>query len=161
VPAGFNDTELDFLMQTVVLPLVDKLAPQALVVACGADALAGDPLTRMGLSNETLWRAVESLVGRSPAAAVLGGGGYNPWTVARYWAGLWARLSGRDIPAELPESAQRILRSLSCELLDEDTIEESWTRTLADTPRTGPVRAEVKDLAAHAVARRHELCAAG
>jgi len=160
VPAGFNDTELDFLMQTVVLPLIEKLAPQALVIACGADALAGDPLTRMGLSNEALWRAVDSLIARSPTAAVLGGGGYNPWTVARYWTGLWARLSGRDVPAELPESAQRILRSLSCELLDEDTIEESWTRTLADIPRTGPVRAEVKELAARAVARRHELCAA-
>ena len=39
-------------------------------------------------------------------AVVLGGGGYNPWTLARCWTGLWGRLSGRDIPAALPPQAQ-------------------------------------------------------
>lgn len=161
VPAGFNDSELDFLMQAAVLPLVEQLAPEALVIACGADALAGDPLARMGLSNQALWRAVEALVERAPAAVVLGGGGYNPWTVARCWAGLWGRLSGRGIPAELPEAAQQVLKDLHCELLDEEMLEESWTRTLADAPRAGPVRAEITDLAARAAARRREWAGVG
>ena len=71
VPAAFNDTELDFLMQAAVLPLVEELAPQALVITCGADALAGDPLARLGLSNQALWRTVEALIERVPTALVL------------------------------------------------------------------------------------------
>ena len=78
---------------------------------------------------------------------VLGGGGYNPWTLARCWTGLWARLSGRPIPVVLPGPAQLILRSLECDLVDDDDVDESWFATLADAPRPGEVRAAVKSLA--------------
>ena len=102
VPAGFNDDELGFLMREAVLPLADAFAPQAVVVTCGADPLAGDPLSKLELSNVALWQAVESLVQLTQRSVVLGGGGYNPWTVVRCWSGLWGRLSGREIPAGLP-----------------------------------------------------------
>jgi len=78
---------------------------------------------------------------------VLGGGGYNPWTLARCWTGLWGRLSGRPIPVVLPAPAQLILRRLECDLVDDDDVDESWFATLADAPRPGEVRAEVKSLA--------------
>ncbi len=148
VPAGFNDTELRFLMQRAVLPHLDRLQPQAVVIVCGTDALAGDPLSGLMLSNRALWDAVESLVARVPAAVVLGGGGYNPWTVARCWTGLWARLSGRQMPATLPPVARRLLEGLSCDLIDEELIDPAWTTTLADPPREGAVRKAVAELAA-------------
>jgi acetoin utilization protein AcuC len=78
---------------------------------------------------------------------VLGGGGYNPWTLARCWTGLWGRLRGRDIPDELPVQAQQILRSLECDLVEDDDVDQAWFRTLADAPRPGPVREEVKSVA--------------
>ncbi|MBT8063931.1 MAG: acetoin utilization protein AcuC [Gammaproteobacteria bacterium] len=143
VPRDFNDTELDYLMTEAVLPLARDFAAGAVVVTCGADGLEGDPLSRLALSNVGLWRAVESLVQSHDRAVVLGGGGYNPWTVIRCWGGLWGRLSGRSIPSELPAEGRALLASLDCDLVDEDEVPESWLNELADAPHDGPVRPEV------------------
>jgi acetoin utilization protein AcuC len=50
VPPGFNDSELDFLLEAAILPLLETFEPQALVLQCGADALAEDPLSKLALS---------------------------------------------------------------------------------------------------------------
>lgn len=147
VPKGFHDAELQFLMHAVVLPRARQVQPEAMVITCGADGLAGDPLCGMELSNVALWKAVAELIELAPAAVVLGGGGYNPWTVARCWSGLWGILSGRHIPMELPPGGQRILAGLSCDLIDEDEVDPLWLRTLADPSQHRPVRAAVSDLA--------------
>ena len=146
VPRGCNDAELDFLMQEVVLPLARRLAPEAVVLTCGADALEGDPLSAMALSNVALWSAVEALAALAPATVVLGGGGYNPWTVARYWAGLWGRLSGKEFPRALAPEAKAILEPLSCDLIDAEDVRAAWRETLADAPNPGPVRKEIHEL---------------
>jgi acetoin utilization protein AcuC len=146
VPRGFNDTELRFLLRAALLPYARALRPQAVVITCGVDGLAGDPLCGLALSNAALWRAVEVLVRTAPAAVVLGGGGYNPWTVARCWTGLWGRLSGRKIPDRLPSAARRILAGLSSELIDDEAVDPRWLCTLADPPHEGPVRAAVTAL---------------
>ena len=44
MPRGFNDSELEYLVSEAVLPLLRRFDPQAVVVTCGADGLAGDPL---------------------------------------------------------------------------------------------------------------------
>ena len=147
VPAGFNDSELEFLLDAVLMPFAAAYAPEAVVVTCGTDALAGDPLSGLALSNVALWEAVERVIGDTGPAVVLGGGGYNPWTLARCWTGLWGRLSGRQIPSQLPADAQRVLRSLHCDLVDDEDVEAAWFAGLADAPRPGPVRDEVKSLA--------------
>jgi len=149
VPPGFSDAELRFLLNEAVLPLAARFRPEAVVITCGTDALAGDPLSSMALSNSGLWEAVDSLRSLSPATVVLGGGGYNPWTLARCWTGLWARLSGRAIPDPLPEVACRILRNLESDLVDEEQVSPLWLNSLAD-PRgdgDGEVRGEVMALA--------------
>jgi acetoin utilization protein AcuC len=146
VPRGFHDSELRFLMRSAVLPYARSLRPQAVVITCGADGLAGDPLCGLELSNGALWEAVQALAALAPAVVVLGGGGYNPWTVARCWTGLWGKLSGRHIPRQLPLRAQRILQGLCCDLIDEEAIDPRWMRTLADPPREGPIRAAVAAL---------------
>lgn len=152
VPRHLNDTEFGVLLEEVVLPLVRRGSPQAVVITCGADALDGDPLSSMRLSNVALWSAVERIAALAPAAVVLGGGGYNPWTLARYWSGLWARLSGRDIPEMLPAEALAILRSLRCDLIDEEDMREQWLTSLADLPNGGPVRSEIEQLVDRALA---------
>ena len=100
VPRGFNDAELGVLLDEVVLPLANRHR------AAGRRAHVRRRLRwrairsrSMALTNVALWSAAERLTAVAPAAVVLGGGGYNPWTVTRYWTGLWGRLSGRKIPA--------------------------------------------------------------
>ncbi len=146
VPRGFNDSEFGYLMKRAVLPLGRRFDPEAVVVTCGADGLAGDPLSAMELSNLALWRAVEDLTGLSPRSVVLGGGGYNPWTVARCWTGLWGRLRGHDVDAPLPARARDLLRGLESDLIDEDEVPDIWHTTLADRPNVGAVRGEVAAL---------------
>ena len=148
VPRRFNDSELDFLMGAAVLPLAERFEPDAVFITCGADCLAGDPLAKLELSNVAVWRAVGQLVKLTPRTVVVGGGGYNPWTVARCWTGVWGVLNGFAIPDRLPEEASALLGGLGCDLVDDDEVEEAWLTTLADAPRPGPVRAEVKALPA-------------
>jgi len=153
VPTAFHDAELRLLVDDVVLPLADRVAPEAVVITCGGDALAGDPLTSMALSNVALWDAIERIAAVAPHAVVLGGGGYNPWTLARYWTGIWARLSQRAVPDRLPEAASVLLRGLQCDLVDDEDIQPRWTTTLCDCPSDLPVRESVRALRDHASVR--------
>ena len=138
VPAGFDNSGLERLLEGTILALGARVAPQALVLVCGADALADDPLSSMALSNAALWSAAGRIVDLAPAAVVLGGGGYNPWTLARYWTGLWGTLSGREIPDSLPKRARRILSSLRCDLIDDEDVRPAWLDTLADVRHWEP-----------------------
>jgi acetoin utilization protein AcuC len=158
VPGAFNDAELALLVEDVVVPLAERIAPEAVVVTCGADALAGDPLASMALTNVALWDAIERIVGLAPRAVVLGGGGYNPWTLTRYWAGIWARLSGRPLPERLPAAASALLRKLHCDLIDDEDVDARWIETLADERRDAPVRDDVRALRDRVAAR---ICAIG
>ena len=148
VRQNINDAEYAAVIDRLVLPFAMKQAPQAVVITCGADALAGDPLSKMQLSNRALWRAVLQLVELSPACVVLGGGGYNPWTTVRCWAGLWGILSGQDFPADLPPRATELLAGFTSDLVEEDEIEPHWLDRLIDPPGSGEIRGEVIELIA-------------
>jgi acetoin utilization protein AcuC len=147
VPQHINDTEFEFLVENVVLPLVNETQADALVLCCGADCLKGDPLSKMDLSNVVLWDAVQRLIDRGLPTVILGGGGYNPWTVTRYWAGMWGRISGEAFPECVPEEVSDYLRAMECDLIDEEDVPETWLTTIADTPYPGPIRDEIRSLA--------------
>lgn len=146
VPAGFHDSEFDYIMQNAVLPLFDVKATDALVICCGADCLAGDPLSHMKLTNVALWDALDQLIALNVPTVVLGGGGYNPWTVTRYWAGMWGRIAGQEMPESLPPEACEFMRQMECDLIDEEDIKQEWLTTMADSPYPGPIRDEIKSL---------------
>jgi acetoin utilization protein AcuC len=147
VPAGFNDSEMAFLLESAILPLAERFAPRAVVLQCGADALADDPQSKLALSNLALWRVVEAAKALAPRLLVLGGGGYNPWAVGRCWTGVWAALNGFDVPGRLPAAAEALLRGLSWRHSRGRNPPEHWFTTLADRPRPGPVRPGVRDIA--------------
>ena len=149
VPSGLNDSELEYIMQNAVLPIARATELDALVVCCGADCLAGDPLSHMELSNVALWESVDELLALGVPAVVLGGGGYNPWTVTRYWAGMWGRLAGHEMPDSLPPEAVDYMTGMECDLIDEEDVQEAWLTTMADSPYPGPVRNEIKSLVAN------------
>ena len=147
VPKGVNDSEFGYLVEHVIVPLAEVRPVDALVICCGADCLAGDPLSTMMLSNTVLWDAVDRLVEFEVPTVIVGGGGYNPWTLARYWAGLWGRISGQEFPAQLPPAAVELLRGMECDLVDDEDVDGAWFTTMADSPYPGTVRDSVKSLA--------------
>ena len=157
VPRGFNDDELAFLIEAAVLPLAESFAPRAVVLQCGADALEDDPQSRLSLSNLALWDAVRAIRGLAPRLLALGGGGYNPWSVGRCWAGVWAVLNDIAIPERLPAEAESVLRALTWRHRLGREPAERWFTTLADEPRPGPIRTEVRALAALTLARKLDL----
>jgi acetoin utilization protein AcuC len=146
LPRGLNDTEFATARDRLILPAVERFAPDALVLQCGADALEEDPLSRLALSNNAHWSLLRALIDAAPRLLVLGGGGYNPWTVGRLWTGNWAILSGREMPERLPPDAEAVLRAIPFEgnSRGRNPPDRLFT-TLVDAPRPGPVRAEVAD----------------
>jgi acetoin utilization protein AcuC len=154
VPRGLNDSEMDAILCEVILPKVASFAPQAIVLQCGADAVEDDPLSRLSLSNNAHRRVVAALRPLSPRYLVLGGGGYNPWSVGRCWAGVWATLVGAEIPDRLPPEAEAVLRALVWHDAPRSRpVQPHWFTTIADPPRPGPVRPEIRDRIAVLAAR--------
>jgi acetoin utilization protein AcuC len=143
VPRGFNDTEARAALEQLILPRVAEFRPDAVVLQCGADALLEDPLSRLSLSNRAYLEIVTALRPLSPRFLVLGGGGYNPWSVGRCWTLIWAALSGHEVPDRLPPAAEAVLRGLSWGGGGRPPPEETMMTTLIDTPREGPIREEV------------------
>jgi acetoin utilization protein AcuC len=161
VPKSFNDTEMALARDAVILPAVAAFRPQAVILQCGADAVTEDPLSRLCLSNNAHRAVVAALRALSPRLLVLGGGGYNPWSVARCWTGVWAMLAGREIPDRLPPEAEAVLRRLTWPGRAAGRAPpEHWFTTLADPPRDGPIRDEVRARVATLRARMAADCAA-
>lgn len=152
VPSGFNDSELAWLIDNAVLPLVRGFAPEVLVLQCGADGLADDPMSRLELSNGALWSAVAALRPVAPRLLGLGGGGYNPWAVARCWAGIWGVLAGFDPAVPPTPDAAAVLGRLSWSRSQGRNPPARWLTTIADPARPGPVRDEVRQVAAAVLA---------
>ena len=144
VPAGFNDSEMLWVLHQAILPIARALKPQAIMLQCGADALEEDPLSRLALSNNAHWGVVRALMGLAPRLVVLGGGGYNPWSVGRCWAGVWATLNGIEVPERATPAAEAVLRGLSFHRAAGRAPPEHWFTTMRDAPRPGVVRASVQ-----------------
>jgi len=154
MPRGCNDDEMALVREAVILPAIAQFAPDAIVLQCGADAVLEDPQSRMALSNNAHWAVVAALRGMSPRYLVMGGGGYNPWSVGRLWTGVWATLNRKDIPDVLPTEAQDVLRDLHWKgPMGEKFAKAHWVTTLRDAPRNGPISTEVSERVAQIAAR--------
>jgi acetoin utilization protein AcuC len=148
VPEGFSDSEMDWLLRHAVLPLIRHLRPQAIMIQCGADAIEEDPLSRLALTNASHRAVVAAVAPLAPRLILLGGGGYNPWSVARCWAAIWATVNGIPIPPRLPPAAEAVLRGLTWSRAAGRNPPEHWFTTLADAPRPGTVRPVIREIAA-------------
>lgn len=146
LPAAVNDTEHGTLMAQGVLPLLQAFAPDALVLQSGADSLANDPMSKLTLSNNAYRHALSLVRDVAPRLLVLGGGGYNPYALARCWALLWADLNGHAVPATLPEAAQAVLAEVEWRHSMARNPDPRWRATLIDPPAPGPVRPVIEAL---------------
>ncbi|NLG09749.1 MAG: acetoin utilization protein AcuC [Deinococcales bacterium] len=94
---------------TVVGPALRAFAPDLIVLQAGADMHRFDPLADLNLTLAGMAACYERVVALADELTggrlvVTGGGGYDPYrTVPRAWAHAWAALTGRQLPATLPE----------------------------------------------------------
>ncbi|MGP6086097.1 acetoin utilization protein AcuC [Antarctobacter jejuensis] len=137
VARGFNDTEFTLVLNELILPAIETFRPDAIYLQCGADALLEDPLARLALSNRCHVAAVRALRPLAPRLIVSGGGGYNPWSVARCWTAVWGEISGFDAPDHLPPKAQALLRGMDWHR--KGRPEQTLLTTLTDAPREGAI----------------------
>ncbi len=154
LPRGTNDDEMALARDRLILPAVEAFRPEAIVMQCGADAVEEDPLSRLALSNRAHLAVLRGLMPLAPRLLLLGGGGYNPWSVGRLWTAAWGTLSGRDLPDRLPAAAEAVLRGLEWRGNRRGKAPPThWYTTLVDPPRGGPVRSDVADRVATLRAR--------
>jgi acetoin utilization protein AcuC len=145
LPAGVADDVAAFVRDEVILPVVQAFRPDAIVLQCGADAVLEDPQSRMAWSNQAHWAIVSVLKSMSPRYLVLGGGGYNPWSVGRCWTGVWATLNDYEVPDILPPAAQDVLRALTWDGQRRINVPPAdWLETIADVPRPGVISDDVR-----------------
>ena len=161
VPRGLNDTEMRTILHRLILPALDRFDPDAIVLQCGSDAIEEDPLSRLALSNNAHAEVATALAQLAPRLIVLGGGGYNPWSVARCWTRVWGALNGWDAPGPLPAAARDVLEGLHWNRRAAGRNPPlAWRTTLNDPPREGPVRAEITDRIGY-LQKRFALARAG
>ncbi|WP_299209785.1 acetoin utilization protein AcuC [uncultured Tateyamaria sp.] len=145
VPRHLNDDEMALIRDQVILPRVEAFRPDAIVIQCGADGVEEDPQAHLSLSNTAHWAIVRALMNLAPRLLVLGGGGYNPWSVGRLWTGVWATLNRYDIPDRVTPDGEDVLRGLRFDGNRRGkNPPEHWFTSLQDTPRNGPIREEVR-----------------
>ena len=127
--------EFAWVMDHAVLPLIEARRPQAIMLQAGADGLEEDPLAKLSLSNNSHRDVVRAMMQRTARLVVLGGGGYNPWTVGRCWALIWGTLNDFPIPDRLPAEAPKpALRALRFDRAAGRNPPEHWFSTLLDQP---------------------------
>lgn len=96
LPVGTYDEAYIKAFTTIAVPLIAAYNPDAIVCQLGADALAGDPLAHLCLSNNAYVDVIERVLSFNKPILATGGGGYNVDNTARAWALGWSVLSGAD-----------------------------------------------------------------
>ncbi|KNF03952.1 hypothetical protein PSTG_03037 [Puccinia striiformis f. sp. tritici PST-78] len=100
---------LRYLCRRTIMPLISAYKPSALVIQCGVDGLAGDPiggrlwgfgLKEMGDCLETI---LHDCVAHRRKVLLLGGGGYHTPNVARAWAYFTSIALGKKFDLEETE----------------------------------------------------------
>lgn len=82
--------------ETIALPLIKAFNPDVIVFELGADALAGDPLAHLYLTNNVYADIINHLLSFDKPILATGGGGYNIDNTVRAWALAWSILCGAD-----------------------------------------------------------------
>lgn len=137
LPRGAGDGDMALARDGLILPVVAAFRPEAIILQCGADALAEDPQSGLAMTNGAHLAVVAALRPLAPRFLVLGGGGYNPWSVARLWTSVWGVLAGHDLPDILPAPAAAVLAALDWSGAGTRAARlplPHWTATLRDAP---------------------------
>ncbi len=94
LPVGTYDAAYERVFREGAMPLIEKFNPDVVILELGMDALAGDPLAHLHLTNNTHAYITEQIVALGKPVLATGGGGYNVPNTVRGWALCWSVLCG-------------------------------------------------------------------
>ena len=80
----------------IVVPLAGAYKPDVIVFELGADALAGDPLAHLKLTNKVYAKILRYLLKLNIPLLMTGGGGYHVENTVRAWALAWGVVTGEE-----------------------------------------------------------------
>ena len=96
LPEGTYDEAYMKAFQAITPPLIKAYNPDVIVFEVGADALSGDPLAHLQLTNNTYADIINCLLAYDKPILMTGGGGYSIENTVRAWALAWSVLCGAD-----------------------------------------------------------------
>ncbi|KAI9141119.1 hypothetical protein BKA69DRAFT_1167001 [Paraphysoderma sedebokerense] len=100
---GLSGGTLKQIFHDIVTPARMNFKPQAVVVQCGADGLAGDPNKEWNLDIENFGSCLRTVLDWNTPTLLLGGGGYDHPNTARLWTYLTSLALNVSIPTTIPE----------------------------------------------------------
>lgn len=101
LPIGTYDQAYQSVFAEIVMPLIKAYDPDVFVFELGADALAGDPLANLYLTNNTYVEIIRALLSFDKPILMTGGGGYNIDNTVRAWALAWSVLCDEDTAEDM------------------------------------------------------------
>jgi len=102
--AGINDMCYKRIFTKVLQAVLKRFRPTAIVMQCGCDTLAEDPLGgRFNLTTRGIACCVVAVLKLGIPTLLLGGGGYDPKSVARCWTLLTAAAAQIALNQQIPE----------------------------------------------------------
>ena len=96
LPIGTYDHAYMKAFNAIAPPLIGAYDPDVIVFELGADALSGDPLAHLCLTNNVYARIIDYLMSLDIPILATGGGGYNVDNTVRAWALAWSIFCGAD-----------------------------------------------------------------
>ncbi|CAI9757417.1 unnamed protein product [Fraxinus pennsylvanica] len=101
---GVDDKSFHSLFRPIIQKVMEVYQPDAVVLQCGADSLAGDKLGSFNLSVKGHADCLRFLRSFNVPLMVLGGGGYTMRNVARCWCYETAVAVGVELDNNLPHN---------------------------------------------------------
>ena len=95
LPVGVCDDAYLEAFHTIVPPLVDAYYPDVFVLQLGMDALAGDALAHLELTNNAHAAIIEHILAYQKPVLATGGGGYHVDNTVRGWTLAWEIMCGQ------------------------------------------------------------------
>jgi acetoin utilization deacetylase AcuC-like enzyme len=99
---GIDDESYEQIYKPVIRAIMGSYKPEAIVLQCGTDSLAGDRLGVFNLSVKGHGECVRFVKSFNIPTLVLGGGGYTIRNVARCWAWETAIICDSQVSNDLP-----------------------------------------------------------